>query len=408
MVCADCLDNVGRKPLHTAECPPVLQKMADTSNEGPEFRFTPSMSGPGRCDERTYKVLPHATAKLLAFELLREAYLFPSCASVRMCLTYGSDAACDIFRGPPLFLDQNRLESTLVRTYQQRGIHPRTSEISITVTSLTRASGSVRFIQKSEFYPGSLMEVEDLPLSKEAKDVASQVQCWYPAIRNVVLGRHYLAGMLAAHLFSDIKIFLDRFPDYSQEFSQMFINGSNGTRFEQFIYCRKASWLFRNPELVLITSSARVGHTHRLRCRIAGTEGSVIDGSVFVEKLPLEVIRKLPFQHVMRPVVSVGNNRPQFSTCAVIQKRRTSFNLTLLMCAARLVGKMSIASKRFIRRTYMPGSALFHQVKSQYPDAPIQKFWYFGYEDLQRSKRQTYRKMKIRFAKRVLANKFTA
>lgn len=408
MVCADCLDNVGRTPQHTVDCPPVLLEVADRSYEDIEFQFTPSISGPGRCNERAYKVLPHATVKLLAFELVREAYLFPSCASVQMSLCCGSEAMSAIFRGPPLFLDQNRLESTLVRTYQQRGIHPRTSKISITMMCLTRASGSAKFLQKNEFHPDSFMEVENLPLSREAKDVASQVQCWYPSIRNVVLGRHFLGGMLAAHLFSDMKIFLDRFPDYSQDFSPMFINGANGTRFQQFIYCRKASWLFRDPELVLITSSVRGGHTHRLRCRIEGAGCSMIDGSVSVEKLPLEVIRKLPLQHAMRPVVSTQNNRSQFGTCAVVRKRRTSFNLTLLMCAARLVGKLSIASKRFIRLTYMPGSSLFQQLKSQYPDAPIQKYWFLGYEDLQRSKRQTYRKMKLRFARRMLANKFIA
>lgn len=347
---------------------------------------------------RKFTILAHATTRLVSLQVDREACSFPGCAIVEVNLLLANDEKVLIFRNPPIFLSQEGFDIALSREYTRRRVHPRVSHLMLEVKCLTRRDRCVRYVQENELRLDSRLEIDFLPLTEAAKRMASQVKCWYLSHRDSILGRHFLAGLFAAHLFDDVKVFMEMFPSFSKDFPLMFINGPAGFNFRKFVYCRGSSWIFDQPRLVLLTRNSHPDHSHRLRCHLKHAEGTVIEGPVIVEKLPLSIIMKLPMPLATRPVLSQGEDAVPTTTCPVVQKRRFSFNIALFFAVSRLAGKMLLAKKR----RYTPGSKFFMTLKSKYADVPVRKFWYLGYEDLQRSKRQRYRKQKIRLAHRTV------
>lgn len=352
--------------------------------------------------DHSFAIVQSATVKQISAEIVAEAWDFVSSAKIEILLYVDAETTVTIFRDAPLRLRFSRILSNLNMAFAQHAVHPRLIHMMIGLRCY-KQSEPVLHIQKSELHPNMMLLVKNLPVSAEAKTLVPQLKCWFPSpFADRVLAKHLLAGLLLTHLFDDIKIFMQTYPEYCLDFSWSFLTNYTILKIERILYCKQSVWLFSDPEMTLMVNDQGICHSHRLKASIVGVNGVSFDVSMKPTLIPLSLAFRIKRPHLIRNNAFEidGNNYREI--CSSLERRKVSFNRRVFTASAVLIGKARLVRKKLLRRLhnkYMPGSAAFQEARSHFQVVPARKWsllLYLGYEDFWRARKQHYRRMKIR------------
>jgi hypothetical protein len=383
--------------------PPVLDRFYETDFAG-VFRFGAGIDSWGVCNQTMFQVPAHATARSMAVDVLKDLQRFRRCAYVQIVMLFRSEEYT-VYSGAPVRMGLDEVVRGIRRCCYMRAVHPRMVNTKIQ-TYCWFAFRDVIHIRKSELEHFNVLVVSELPTTDEAKRLANQVSCWFNSDSNVVLARHFLVGLLVAHLFDDLRCMMQVYPEFCTDFFLNFRFPQLTTvSLSRFVVCPKATWLFVDPELEPTHHHLR-GHLHRMTAELLGTVER-IDGWVKPEQLPLEIVLRLQND----------------GGCPVIRSRRCHVSIRLVQCVATLAGRLRIIRKRHqaaLHEKFKPMSAgyfesekRFHDFKNRMLAENIlsgrgevlrggtvsfhKRNLHYGHEDLHRANRRRNRRLKLRY-----------
>lgn len=377
----------------------ILQ-LIDEEDYGGVFRFSSNETGWGMCNSKHFDVPATATVASIACDLMDSVYDHLTCAAVRVELHFRNDEVATAFQGPPVSASTESLESAIRSMFLQHAVHPRLVRVTAKVLCM-QSYNVVSKLQKNAV-SGEHILLSGVQVSQEAKDLAAQIKCWF-AVRSIrgecILAKHFLAGLLVAHLFEDLQTLLHHYPAYCEDYRWSFSNDIPGLQNDRLAYCRSSVFMLQNPELLMISDSHPEGHWHRLRCGIADAGDVALDVSVKPELLPLNLSIRMQLPQVLVD----GKWQKALAHCPTIAKFKTSVNFMILAALARLVGKFQKVRSLYWKRIhdkYAPGSAIFKELSQKYVNVKPRKFRflrYLGLNDVMRAKKARRRRLRQRF-----------
>lgn len=383
----------------------VLQVTGDYQNGG-LFYFSATEHGCGMRHVKSFLIPSFATMKNIAFDLVLAAYNHPACAKVQILLLFNEQSEI-VYTGSPLMISVSRIESRLQDMFTLHELHPRRLNIRASVECLV-SYNVVRKIQLSGSQADVVLDARESGLSSHAKMLLAQARCWFspPSDADAVLAKHFLAALVVCHQFEELKAFMANHPQFGSKLAWCFQSSAPALCWERFVYCKKSSFLWQNPVLIMNEHEHPPGHWHRLRSSILGVSGVIMDLYVYPPRLPLNLVLRIVGPQLVDDAVYISPEHCTSAFCETIKNRQTSFNRMLMVAAFRLLGKFQIARRRYwerVRKECEPGSEAYHaamerfeanrQWKDRAPKRPELK-QHLGYKDLRRAAANRRRMMR--------------